>query len=84
MANLKKTFWHFLLPLIVWAFIALVAFSSPMPEEPEDMPSDAWSYYSGRSPLEQFLLKNRNMVLVVLFLFAIIIDFILWFVGYRR
>lgn len=54
--------------LIVWIIIAIIAFLNPVPEEPENLPPEAWSYYRGRPPLEVFLIKHRDAILVVLFL----------------
>ena len=83
MEQKKKILWHFILPLVVWGIIAIIAVLNPVTEEPEDLPPEAWSYYSGRSPLEQFLIKNRNIILVALFLCLITPGLILWMLGYK-
>ena len=84
MEKQKKTLLYLIAALIFWSATALIAISNPVPEEPEDLPLDAWSYYSGRPPHEAFLIKNRDVILVVLFLCSVVPDLILLIADYLR
>jgi len=52
--------------------------------EPENLSPETWSYYRDRSPLEVFLIKNRDAVLLVLFLCTIVPDVVFLIVDYTR
>jgi hypothetical protein len=80
----RSILWNFVVPLLIWGIIAVVALSNPVPEEPENLSPETWSYYSGYPPHQQFLMKNRNVILVVLFLVTIGSSVILWITGYRE
>lgn len=84
MEKRKKILLYLVVSLIVWSVIAIIAISNPVPEEPENLPLEAWSYYRGRPPLEVFLIKHRDAILVVLFLCSIVPDLILLIADYRK
>ena len=60
--------------LIIWSIVAIFAISNPVPKEPDNLPPEAWSYYRERPPLEVFLIKNRDAILLVIFLCWIVPD----------
>lgn len=68
----------------MWSIIAIMAISNPVPEEPENLSPETWSYYSGRSPQEAFLTKNRDAILVVLFIFSVVPELIFLIIDYIR
>jgi flagellar basal body-associated protein FliL len=84
MGKRKKSIWYLMILLIVWIIVAIIAFSNPVPEEPENLPPEAWSYYSGRPSYEVFLIKNRDAILGVLFLFTIVPELLFLIVDYLR
>jgi hypothetical protein len=59
--------------IIGWIIIIL-ALSNPIPQEPEELPIETWSYYQGKPPHEVMLFKYRNEILALLFLCMIIPD----------
>ncbi|MDH7517210.1 MAG: hypothetical protein QHH19_02555 [Candidatus Thermoplasmatota archaeon] len=77
MEKKKKIVIYLLLSLIVWSVVAIFVIQNPVPKEPDDMPPEVWSYYQGRSPAEVFLIKNRDAILFVLFLFTVLPDVII-------
>lgn len=70
--------------LIIWGIVAIFVISNPIPKEPENVPSETWSYYRERPPLEVFLVKNRNAILLVIFLCWIVPDLALLIDDYRK
>jgi flagellar basal body-associated protein FliL len=70
--------------LIIWSIVAIFAISNPVPKEPDNLPPEAWSYYRERPPLEVFLIKNRDAILLVVFLCWIIPDLALLIDDYRK
>ncbi|MEM0466337.1 MAG: hypothetical protein QXX20_01875 [Candidatus Thermoplasmatota archaeon] len=77
--DLKKILVRLIISLCIWGIIAIVAWSFPVVKEPDNLPLESWSYYHGRSDVEQFLLKNRDMLLVVLFVGAMISEIVVFF-----
>ncbi len=77
MEKKKKIAFYLVLSLIVWSVVAIVVIQNPLPKEPDNLPSETWSYYQGRSPLEVFLIKNRDAILFVLFLCTVLPDIII-------
>ena len=84
MEKRKKSILYLVVLLIVWGIVGIVAISNPVLEEPEDLPLDTWSYYSGRPSHEVFLIKNRDAILVVLFIVTVVPDLIFLIFDYRR
>ncbi|MCX6665179.1 MAG: hypothetical protein NT038_03840 [Euryarchaeota archaeon] len=82
MCEKKKLIWNLIFPLMVWGVIASYALSNPVPREPDNVPTDAWSYYNGHPPAEQFLIKNRDVLLVALFVCSVAIGLLLWVFKY--
>jgi hypothetical protein len=70
--------------LIIWSIVAIFAISNPVPKEPDNLPPEAWSYYRERSPLEVFLIKNRDAILLVIFLCWIVSDLALLIDDYKK
>jgi len=77
MEKKKKIVVYLLLSLIVWSAVAIFVIQNPIPVEQENLPSEAWSYYQGRSPPEVFLIKNRDAILLILFLCTVLPDVII-------
>lgn len=84
MGNKHRIILDMIVPLVVWGVIALFAISNPVPVEPEEVPADSWSYYSGHPPHVQYLVRNRDVMLVSLFLCAVIVGVILHIADDRR
>jgi len=84
MEKKKKIVLYLIFSLIVWSIVALFAIQNPVPMEPENLSPETWSYYRDRSPLEIFLIKNRDAVLLVLFLCTIVPDVVFLIVEYTR
>ena len=84
MGEKKEIFWRLILPLVVWGMIAIIVFSNPVPEEPENPSPETWSYYQGRPAHMEYLVRNRDVILAVLFLCSIVPGLILWIAGYRK
>ena len=57
---------------------------NPVPKGPDNLPPEAWSYYRDRPPLEVFLVKNRNTILLIIFLCWIVPDLALLIDDYRK
>lgn len=70
--------------LIIWSIIAIFAILNPVPKEPDNLPPEAWSHYRDQPPLEVFLVKNRDAILLIIFLCWIIPDLILLIDDYRK
>ena len=70
--------------LIVWAIVATIVISNPVPKEPENLPPETWSYYRDRSPLEVFLIKNRDAILLILFLFTVVPDMVILLAEFNK
>ena len=64
--------------------IAIISLSNPVLEEPEDLPSETWSYYRGLPPPIEYMARHRNELLIVLFVCAIGVDIILLITDYRK
>ena len=82
MGEKKKLIWNLIFPLIIWGVIAAYVLSNPVPKEPDNVPLEAWSYYNGHPPAEQFLIKNRDVLLVALFVCSVAIGLLLWVFKY--
>jgi|GEM_PF-1045896 len=77
MEKKKKIAIYLAFSLIIWGVVAIFVIQNPVPKEPDNLPPEAWSYYQGRSPAEVFLIKNRDPILLVLFLFTVLPDVII-------
>jgi hypothetical protein len=70
--------------LIIWGVVAIFVMQNPVPKEPDNLPLETWSHYRERPPLEVFLIKNRDAILLVVFLCWIIPDLALLIKDYRK
>ncbi|RQW81886.1 MAG: hypothetical protein EHM79_19255 [Geobacter sp.] len=77
MQKTTKIFWRFMFLLVICSFIMVVSLMTPIPKEPENLSSETWSYYSGRSPPEVFVILHRNEILAVLFVIILVPDIVL-------
>jgi len=84
MKKRTKIILFLVVPLIIWSIVAIFAISNPVPKEPDNLPPEAWSYYRERPPLEIFLIKNRDAILLVIFLCWIVPDLALLIDDYRK
>ncbi len=80
----KKSVLGIIISLSIWGIIAVAALSYPIIQEPDTLPPETWSYYRGKSEGEQFLIKNRNILLFVLFLCSIIPEIFLVLRDYTK
>jgi hypothetical protein len=74
MGKNRSIIWQVLIPLFIWCVIAIAAFSMPIPQEPDTLPLETWSYYNARPDHVTFLIKNRNEILIALFILALAPD----------
>jgi len=84
MGKRKKSILYLMILLFVWSAVAIMALSNPVPEEPEDLPPETWSYYSGRPSHEVFLIKNRDAILVVLFIITVLPEILFLVTDYLK
>jgi len=84
MEKKKKTAIFLVFSLIVWGVVAIFVIQNPVPKEPDNLPSEAWSYYQGLSPLEVFLIKNRDAILLVLFLCTVSPDVLILLAEFNK
>ena len=79
---------HLIYSCIFWVFLALiitlVALQNPVPDEPENLPPETWSYYREQPPSIQYIARHRNEILIVLFILAIGIDTLLFAREYQN
>ena len=74
MGTRGKLLKFFLIHGILGWLIIILAILNPIPQEPEDLAVETWSYYQGKPPHEVMMLKYRNEILALLFLCMIIPD----------
>ena len=77
MGDTQRFFQILSFQLLFGSIILLIAFSTPNPIEPENLPDETWSYYRDQPDIVVFLAKYRFEVLLLLFCCLIIPD-ILW------
>ena len=77
MEKKKKIAIYLVFSLMVWSLVVIFVIQNPVPKEPDNLPLETWSYYQGRSPLEVFLIKNRDAILFVLFLCTVLPDIVI-------
>ena len=70
--------------LVIWGIVAIFVMQNPVPKEPDNLPLETWSYYRERPPLEVFLIKNRDAILLVVFLCWIVSDLAFLIDDYRK
>ena len=66
---------------IICSIIMVVSLATPIPQEPEDLPPETWSYYNSRSPAEVFVIHHRNEILALLVVIVLVPDIVL--LGYE-
>jgi len=59
-------------------------FSNPIPEEPENLPPETWSYYKETPHPIEYIVRHRNEIITAIFLCAIGFDIIFLMVDYRK
>jgi len=79
-----KTVLSLIISLMICSVIGIAALNNPLPQEPDNIPPESWSYYQGRPPLEVFLLKNRDAILFLLIFCLIIYDIMILIFDYRK
>ena len=85
MGKHKAIVWRPLVPLLFWASIALVImFLPPVPQEPENLTPETWSYYGNGAPLARQILKYRNEILLGILICAVVSEVIFVFLEKRR
>ena len=72
MEKRKKSILYLIVLLIIWSVVAIIAISNPVPVEPENLTPETWSYYRDRPSHEVFLIRNRDAILVVLFMLTVV------------
>jgi len=84
MEKKKKIAIYLVISLVIWGLVAIYVIQNPVPKEPDNLPPETWSHYQGRSPLEVFLMKNRDAILFILFLFTVLPDIVLLIYEFKK
>lgn len=81
----KENYWYFVTPLLFWGIIALILLLlPPVPQEPEGLPLEAWSYYGRQAPLGNQVLKYRNELLFIILICAVVSEVVFFFLEHRK
>jgi hypothetical protein len=80
-----RVLWRIIVPLLFWGSIAgVILLLPPVPQEPENLPPETWSYYGNQAPLANQILKYRNEILFVILICAVVTEFVFYFYERRK
>lgn len=81
----KSLLWRLVVPLLFWGSLAVVVLFIPrLPQEPDNLPLDAWSYYGSQAPFINQLVKYRNTILLLIVLCAVVSEIAVFIIEERK
>lgn len=86
MDDSQKIFRRLVLPLCFWGSLiaVLFVFLPSVPQEPEGLSPETWSYYGSHTPPRTQLLKFRNEIIIAFVFCAFVSEFLFFYVGSKR
>lgn len=86
MGNMKRLVWRLIAPVVFWGvlILLLLLLLPSVPNEPEGLPPESWSYYGSQAPIQAQLLKYRNELLVLIVLCAVVSELVVYYLEKRK
>jgi hypothetical protein len=85
MGKIKVIFWRLCIPLLIWGSLAgIILLLPPVPQEPENLSPETWSYYENGAPLARQVMKYRTEILIVIVLCAVVTEIVFFIIEKKK